>query len=88
MVTYGTHLAFLCWNFLLKENRALSVQEITIQLMPELTSKSAQRNAQSRVRRSLEQLVFEQKLLKEQFHLSRNISVYKYSISSYEPKHS
>jgi hypothetical protein len=87
MVTYGTHLLYLCYNFLLKKKQSLSVQEIVKEMMPELETRTERINAQNRVRRSLEQLVFEQKLLKEQHHSFGNISVYKYSIYSYESEH-
>lgn len=84
MMIYGTHLSYLCKQFLLKESGAHSVQDITIALMPTISSKRERRNAQNRVRRALDQLVFEREVLKAEVHLNRNILVFKYSIHSYE----
>jgi hypothetical protein len=80
MVKYGTYLDYLCYDFLLKENGAYSVQQLTVKLMPELGSPRERRNAESRVRRALDSLVFEQKIIKEAFY-SKNMLAYKYSIN-------
>lgn len=87
MVMYGTYLSYRVFEFFLKEKGNYTVQELAAKLMPEeLATKRQRTNAYNRVRRCCEQLVFEQKLLKETTHIDNNLFAYKYSIPSYESK--
>lgn len=76
---YGTYLSYALYDFFLKEPGHYTVQELTAKLIPDTPTPRQRRNARKRVRRCLDQLVFEGKLLKQPAHLDNNLFAYTYS---------